>query len=406
MKMSAEEESNKFMENNYFLTSPPFIKKGSRETVGELWVDRETELATWKNSVENAIVGHQNRLQYIVGDYGMGKTASLFKIMDEYSENRRIYSVYFTLKSEGKEQGGIDFIFRLFQNFDFEKLIENRKKAEINAALSKIPSNSRFSDARQLFSFLFRSRTQTSLLSEDEKENNFTEEKAFALKLLCGYKLSAKERKIVNVYANIDSLDTAKHYLAALLIFMKALGYLAMILLIDEFEYLFNMVKKTDQPKYFALFRSLYDLPDELGISSEDMVPIIAFFGISQEGYSYLKNFESRSRDETGTPLAALARRISGYTILAKMDKKNVELIIKVRLSKNRKTGKTEVEPLIPFSPDFVEYIFKISKGTPSYVIDYCDHVLDAGITRKVKRLDAVFAKKVLKERGFFTGAE
>ena len=67
----------------------------------------------------------------------------------------------------------------------------------------------------------------------------------------------------------------------------------------------------------------------------------------------------------------------------------------------NRTTEKFEKDPLIPFTKDFVDYIYEVTKGLPRSVKIRCAQVLDAGLSEKVPILDKKYAKKVLEERGF-----
>jgi len=94
-------------------------------------------------------------------------------------------------------------------------------------------------------------------------------------------------------------------------------------------------------------------------------------------------------------------RRIDVETTLLNFDRKNTEKLIKKVLSYNRITGKFEKDPLIPFTKDFVDYIYEITEGLPSAIKVRCAQVLDAGLADKVPLLDRKYAQKVLEERGF-----
>jgi hypothetical protein len=69
------------------------------------------------------------------------------------------------------------------------------------------------------------------------------------------------------------------------------------------------------------------------------------------------------------------------------------------RLGYSRIKGRFEDKPLIPFTNDFVEFIYEIAGGKPEKIISICDHVLDAGIAQRKDLLDKNFAQKVVEER-------
>ncbi len=102
-----------------------------------------------------------------------------------------------------------------------------------------------------------------------------------------------------------------------------------------------------------------------------------------------------------GGPIQPLMRRVQSKLPLEALSKQNTERLIEKRLSLNRIEGELAEEPLIPFTNDFVEYVYKLTRGRPSDIIVRCDHVLDAGLAARVQRLTGSFAKQVFEERGF-----
>lgn len=391
------ENADEFMKKNYYLKTQPFAVGYARYNL-EFWTNREKELEEWKTAIQKVIKSGQNRFQFIVGDYGMGKTISLMKIQGDFEKSTKVISVLFNLKTENKRIGSIDFIFKIFENFDYKKLVRRTTTSRVKEALDSIPSDGNFREPKSVLFSIFLNQTLTQKGSDEEFEEISDIGEGPALDFLRGLKISAKQKRQIGVKREIDSLDVAKHYLASLLIFMRFLGYPALIILVDEFEYLFQMVRKPDQAKYFALFRSLYDLPDEVNIPPNSMASLVMFMTVSQEGFNYLQTLEERSRVEGPTPLSAMNRRTSEPTLLLGFDKKNVETLIELRLKFNRVDQKFEKNPLIPFDQSFVNFVHLLSKGAPNMIIKICDHVLDEGIKQKVKLLNEEFAKLAIEK--------
>jgi len=204
----------------------------------------------------------------------------------------------------------------------------------------------------------------------------------------------------LGIMRKIESIDVAKEYLAAILCFMKNLGYKSLLLAIDEFEYLFSLVSKSQYSIYLALLRGLYDFPMGLNISSDKLANMVFFIGISEDGWNKVKEIEKKEISEGG-PTKPLMRRVDLETTLLNFDRKDTEELIKRVLSYNRVTKEFEKDPLIPFTKDFVDYIYELTEGLPRAVKVRCAQVLDAGLADRVPLLTREYAQKVLKERGF-----
>ena len=207
--------------------------------------------------------------------------------------------------------------------------------------------------------------------------------------------------EILGILRKIDNIDVAKEYLLGILIFLRALGYSSLLLAIDEFEYLFSLVPRTQYSIYLALLRGLYDFP--LGIpirvNFDKVAKLVLFIAISEDGWRHLEELEKRET-LTGGPISALLDRIDEITLLTVFDKNSTRQLIEKRLSYNRIKGKFEDEPLIPFTEDFVDLIYKKTQGNPRKIIELCGHILDAGLADRVPILDKEYAEKVIEERG------
>jgi len=393
--------SDKFLREKYGLKETvieDFSRDKAEEEDLKFWTNREKEFDDWKNILEKSIQIHKNFIVFIIGSYGRGKTLSLLKIKDEAEKNFKetIFPVYLSFKGEEKSKPGLDFIFRIFKSINFDKLVRNRNYNEIIEAINKIPEN--FDESKNLLKAIYGwNRKQLSLQKPATKD----EKAKMALYFLRGeIKPTISQLRELGIMRKIESIDVAKEHLAAILCFMKNLGYKALLLSIDEFEYLFSLVSKSQYSIYLALLRGLYDFPIGLDITSDKLANMVLFIGISEDGWIKLKDLEKREISQGG-PIVPLLERVDKTTKLENFDeKKTEELIIKV-LSYNRVTKEFEENPLIPFTKDFVSYIYEETKGVPRFIKVRCAQVLDAGLADRVPLLTREYAQKVLKERGF-----
>jgi len=375
---------SKFMEEKYGLKGNPFLDDVAREIWLETWVNREEQLKKWREIISAAISTNKNYLVFIIGDYGRGKTLSLLKIVNESKNYKGVLPVYLNFKGEQRSKPGLDFIFRIFKSIDFQQLRQIVDEKNLTNAIEDLSED--FVEIKNILRKIY---------SEGE-------EKRLALYFIRGeIKPSQSQLKKLEILRKIDEIDIAKEYLAGILFFIKKLGFSTLLLAIDEFEYLFSLVPRTQHSIYLALLRGLYDFP--LGISKriklDDVANMVFFIAISEDGWRNLKEMEKKEMS-SGGPIQPLLDRADAETLLTPFNKRQTMELIKKRLRFNRIKGKYETQPLIPFTEDFVDFIYGITNGEPRAIIVICGQVLDAGLEKGVPILNKEFAQKALEERG------
>lgn len=387
--------SDKFLREKYRLKErviADFSRDKAEEEDLKFWTNREKEFNDWKGILAKSIKIHKNFIVFIIGSYGRGKTLSLLKIKDEAEKNFKesIFPVYLSFKGEEKSKPGLDFIFRIFKSIDFNKLVRNKEYNQIIEAINKIPES--FDESKNLLKAIYGYRKQISL----QKSATQNEKAKMALYFLRGeIKPTTSQLRKLGIMRKIESIDVVKEHLAAILCFMKNIGYESLLLSIDEFEYLFSLVSKSQYSIYLALLRGLLD------ITSDKLANMVLFIGISEDGWNKFQEIEKKEILEGGLT-RPLMKKVDLKTTLSNFDRENTEELIKKVLSYNRVTKEFEKDPLIPFTKDFIDYIYELTDGLPSAVKVRCAHVLDAGLADRVPLLTQEHARKVLEERGFY----
>lgn len=366
-----------FIEKEYKLRESPFRERVAKPFLLASWVDREAQVKEWNDSIEKAIKSESNFLSFIIGDYGMGKTLSLLKIIANSEKHKELFPVYLNFLGEQKPKNpGIDFIQKIFKSIDFEKLTIKRMKEFPISSSSEV-----------------KSVYEKIIYGEEEI-------KKLAFYFLRGeLKPNQSQLKKLEIVRKIDDIEVAKEYLTGFLCLLKSSGFSTLLLAIDEFEYLFSLVSKANQSIYLALLRGLYDLTVKKP-KADSIANILFFIAVSEDGWRRMQELEKREAS-IGGPIQPLMRRVQSKATLKAFSKEDAEKLIEKRLSLNRVTGKLERDPLIPFTKDFVTYVFKLTAGRPGDIIVRCEHVLDAGFEARVPRLTADFAKEVFEKRGF-----
>ncbi|MBD3387366.1 MAG: hypothetical protein GF416_00265 [Candidatus Altiarchaeales archaeon] len=379
-----------FLQKEYGLKDSQLFKSrtATKDDV-KLIVSRKREQKTYDKILEDSMkTSKTNFLVFFVGNYGMGKTLSLLDVK-ERANNKGAYPIYLTLQSEEKiSKPEVDFIQRVLKEINFDEI---KVETDTINELKKI-----YPDVGNVFQRIFTGEIQTSLYPA--RKNPL---RNLAISFLVGDVSPTKnELNKIGVIRKIDRVRIAKEYLIGLLYILGSSGFQSLVICVDEFEYLFSVLSKSQQSTVLAFFRSLYDLqiaiPDSLKSNAANMALFIA---VSSDGWKKLTTLGDKER-KTGGPINALKERITELISLDPLTEKDTINLIEKRLSYDRVRGKYKNEPLIPFTDDFVEYLFKLTQGTPREIIVRCDSVLDRGLEKEVPRLTKEFAKEVFKERG------
>lgn len=363
---------DKFQEEKYNLIRNPFT--GYRATKEDLkfWVDREEEIKNWEKVIKETLSNPTNNyISFIIGDYGMGKSLSIYKIEEVCKKYKNILSITFGFLGEEKlRKPGIDFIQRIFKFVDFNRIKLKEQQIEKLESISK--------EVKNIYYKIF--------FADNEA-------KTLALYFLRGELVpNQSQMKKLEIIRKINDIEIAKEYFRGFLYLLKLAGYNTLILLIDEFEYLFSLVSKAQRDVYFALIRGLYDLPTR--IRNETIANMLFFLAVSKEEYRKMEE-----RKDIGGPVVPFMRRAYLVNELTPLKKEYVEKLIELRLKYNRAKEKFEKDPLIPYTKDFVNFIWEDTRGHPGDIIYKCGHTLDVGLKYRVSELNKKFATKALKER-------
>lgn len=366
---------DKFMSKKYQLERNPFLDYAAQKEHLKFWVNREEDVNKWKKVLSDALQGRANFIAFIIGDYGMGKSLSLFKIVEECEEYNGFFPVLMSFRGEEKpRKPGMDFIQRIFKSIDFNRIKAKKKDVEKLQVISK--------EAKNIYEKILFGKGEV---------------KDIALYFLRGeLRPSLSQMRKIGVLRKIDDIDIAKEYFKGLLYLLKLTGFSTLVLAIDEFEYLFSLVTKAQQPIYLAALRKLYDLP--LRLNGDKLANIAFFLAVSKSGAAKLRELE---KIEIGMEAAAvpLMRRVSLEKELDPLSKEATKELVAKRLKYNRTKGKFEKYPLIPYTEDFVGFIYKSTAGDPGDIVKKCGHILDLGLKYRVAALNKEFAKKALQER-------
>lgn len=366
-----------FIEKIYNLKQNPFAN----------WVDPTVEMAgrkkeqqRWQEIVQRRKGAHANVICFITGDYGFGKTLTLYKIVKEYEDDPEILPIFTKMLSEDRTpRFGVDFVQRLFRQVP--KQIFNKFDLKHIDILQKY-----FPEQAIIFRRIALSGPG-------------------ALDFLCGQgTISPAEMKKWGINNKFNTTDIAKKYLLTFLYLLAGSNKKSLLLAVDETEYVFSQMTGASIAQVFNTLRDFYDLQNSSVMPTVKEFPcspanMIFFFGISTAGWKQITDLRKREQTKGG-PVQPLLRRIEKPIELSPLNIDEAKELIEKRLRADRATGQSRSKPLIPYDETFVAYVYDRSFGNPSEIVKFCDFALEDGLREKVKILDAEFANRVFADRG------
>ncbi len=372
-----------FMESEYKLKADPFA---SKVDLSAPMAGRKKEKKKWEQIIRQRAGQKGNSFNFIIGDYGLGKSFSLFKVHQDVRENyKKVIPVFITLLPEDAvRKFGLEFIQRIFNKFDLK---------DMKTILSKVGK----SDFDHLKSLL----PQPGIVFEKIKKGD-----GLAFAFLDGSKvLDAKELRQLGVGRKLDSTDRAKDYLLAFLYLLKKANIDSLVLSIDEVEYIFSQMRGAKISLAFNTLRGIHDLQQShaKALYLGDTANMICFFGISEDGWRRLTVDLQKREKSQGGPIQPFMDRKDNVITLEPLNKEETKELIELRLKQNRTTGTVERKPLIPFTEEFVKFVFDLTKGRPRDIVRRCDIVLLEGLDQKISLISLAFAKKVYESHGLTT---
>ncbi|OIN98161.1 hypothetical protein AUJ67_09105 [Candidatus Desantisbacteria bacterium CG1_02_49_89] len=366
-----------FMESEYKLKVDPFDNKVD---LSAPMAGRKKEKEAWSQIIRQRTGQRGNSFNFVIGDYGFGKSFSLYKIYEEVKKKyENVIPIFITLLPEDTiRKFGLEFIQRIFSKFemkDFKRILSKVRKEDFDHLKSLLP--------------------EPAIIFEKVRKGN-----DLAFVFLRGDKvIDAKEMHALGVGRKLDSTDRAKDYLLSFLYLLKKAGLDSLLLAIDEVEYIFSQMRGSKISLAFNTLRGIHDLQSlELGETAN----MIFFFGISIDGWRRLTVDLQKREKSQGGPIQPFIDRKDNVITLEPLSKEETKELIKLRLKQNRTTGIVGEKPLIPFNDEFVGYVFDLTKGRPRDIVRRCDIVLLEGLEQKITLITVTFAKKVYESHGLF----
>jgi hypothetical protein len=357
----------------------PFGESFDHEMVG---AQRKKVADDILRMVEKAIVDRVQTLGRLTGTYGDGKTFTLIKLEEKLKDPREFAKV-----TELKKPRNVAVAFlksseaRAATNYSlylYQKIIDDLGLVFFRSLRDKLEMMSKSSrkDVTNILGSLDGEFGKVFIALRDKE--------MIAWDWLRGQKLKAKELSDLDVRRNIENV-TARKYLIELLHLLKLLRYDAMVLLVDEVEYLLHFGDRK-AVEMFVAFKEIYD-EAELAMKEREMVPIVILLAFAPETWEDINRIKEKLESKGAPGLEPFLARFRPWTVfeLQHLTPDDIKDLITVLLSLGKAShSKGSHTPIYPFEEDAVKYVSEKSFGVPRWAMEYANLCLEKADEEKV----------------------
>jgi len=329
-------------------------------------------------------------LLVLPGGYGLGKTFFLLKSKELLSEQKflpekAIAAFIKALPYKPPTKYYVYLWSKIVEDLQIESFKSLRKEVTKSAQQESTGEDSFLGSLDQSF------RNAMLKIGSDQEQQIFNWLKCV--------KLTTKMKEKLGISYNIDSDDSAESVLYEFLKLLKLIGYSGLVILVDEFEYVFT-VGKAKSIQFVVAYKLLRDKTNERLSTRHDLAGLVFVLACSPGVWEKLVEFSKEYEVEKGGPgLAPFMQRVRILPELETLTDNETTELIRTRLGQARIPG-SKVDPLHPFTGKYPLYIREKSSGRPRGIISYSSYVLEDALKLGQNEVSDDLADKILRDQG------
>ncbi|MDP9176975.1 MAG: hypothetical protein M3O61_04780 [Gemmatimonadota bacterium] len=225
---------------------------------------------------------------------------------------------------------------------------------------------------------------------------------AVARKVLIGSRILRREAEAAGIAETLQirTTDDAIAVIQALQLVLHAAGVTAIAMFIDEVEYV-DALPRAQRVSVLDSLKHLWDQQVDFFSKGANAATLLILMAATPDYWHRLKQqvMMEGGRGESGvgiTPFFARIRASEVVEMPAELAPDEARELIVSRMSEARDGQKRD--EIIPFTDDYVDYAYQLSQGLPRQIIEICGVVLAEAAQRKLKKIDADVARKILSD--------
>ena len=333
--------------------------------------------------IEDFGEAQSNRGLMVIGDYGMGKTFTLMKLEQIIVAQKPVLAIRLPLlPSDPVPRFGVDFVKRIYATIGKKRLVELCQNSPLNFLES----------VDEVIGRIF---TNLSFDSDSYSELSYDY-------IASSEPFTKSELAQIVVRRPLTTTTAAFESFFGLMCLAKSNQISSVLILVDEMEYLFTEKTTAKAAEVINNLRALLDLYSEKvarGASLDKFSNAIFVYAISDDGFAKLQTYEQKRQSRGLGGWKPFLDRISPSSrfSLEPLTKAETVELIELRMSIDPLRHKQQPQPpFIPYTEDFIGYIYQVAVGKPREIVVYCGVVLREGLREGVSRIDMGFAKRIL----------
>lgn len=223
-----------------------------------------------------------------------------------------------------------------------------------------------------------------------------------ARRVLTGGRALRKEAEQAGIVeaSQIKTSDDAIALLQALQLIGRAAGISAIVLIIDEVEYI-DALPQTQRTAVLDSLKHLWDHEVDFFSKGAEASQLLMLLAATPNFWQRMKLQISTQagRGQSGVGFTPFFKRILPSDVIempAELSDTEARQLIASRMG-DVKPGQ-KPEDVIPFTDDYVDYVYQLSQGLPRQIIEICGVVLQEAAQQRLKSIDAAQARKILRD--------
>ncbi|MCK5292751.1 MAG: DUF2791 family P-loop domain-containing protein [Thermoplasmata archaeon] len=363
------------LDRNPFLEESPEFEQIDREDVEE----------KLRGYLSDAITAGTPQIIVVLGEYGMGKTFLTRNLVQNIKDGKfldsaetRSLGVYFRVTTPKLPPNYLAYVYG--------QVVEGIGRGWFRATMKKIRDESTEGEigvTREL-SVLDSDYRQALCRFGGPVEN-------LAWRYLSAGSLSVSEMRTLKVEGKLTSDDKALSGMLNLLRFVELTGYRAILLFIDELEYIFSVTSTKRLVQVMNTFKDLYDQVSDERRAGNPGASFHFIFASTPSGYHDIT--ETAKGDAPA--MQAFQERVFQRVNLRPFSTKETFELVRNRL-KVRRLKPDEPDDLHPFDEVTISEVGRVAEGIPRRIIRLCAYALIDAAEREITTLDRTTLRRVL----------
>lgn len=225
---------------------------------------------------------------------------------------------------------------------------------------------------------------------------------AAARRVLTGGRVARKEAEPggFSDAVQIKTNDDAIRALQALQLVLKAAKIDAIAFLIDETEYI-DRLPQGARASVLDSLKHIWDQDVDFFSKDAEAAQLTMILSATPDFWQRVTTqvTSEGKRGEHGVGTVPFVHRIKRSDVIemaTELEPEDAKQLVITRMTEQREGKKKE--DLIPFTTDYVDYVYELSQGLPRRIIEICAVVLTEAASQELKKIDRAAAKRILRD--------